>query len=65
MELTPYAVTLEAILKDKIFIKNKCSDAKVHIMKFSLRIRNIDATIHEIKKYVQMSFIFSIKRTTN
>ena len=48
----------EAIFENKIFVKNKCSEIKIHIMTFSLRVKDIDATIHEINEYVQISLYF-------
>ena len=51
-------IECEAIFEDKVFVKDKCSEIKIHIMTSSLRVKDIDATIHEINEYVQISLYF-------
>ena len=48
----------EATLKNRIYIKNKCLDIEMQIVSFLLRVKDIDVTIHEIKKYVWISIFF-------
>ena len=52
-------IECNAILENKNFIKNKCLKINIHTMIISLKIRNIDATIHETNEYVRISVYFS------
>ena len=49
----------EATLKNKQFVKDKCSDVDIHTMTIFFRIRDIEAITHEISEYVRISILFS------
>lgn len=55
----------EATLNDRDFTKNQCSKMIIYIMTFFLRIRNIETTTHETKKYVRISIVFSKTKNNN
>ena len=48
----------EKTLKNKQFVKNKCSDVDIHTMTISFRVRDIEAITHEISEYVRISIFF-------
>ncbi len=54
-------IDIEAFLTDRNFVLKLLSKAHIHLMTTFLTIRNIDANVHEIKKYVNFSIYLSSK----
>jgi hypothetical protein len=54
-------IDTEASLTDKNFVLKCLSKAHIHLMTTFLTMRDIDANVHETKKYVNFSIYFSSK----
>ena len=52
-------IDCEAILDDKKFIQIKCSKIEIHSMTTSLRMREIETTIHETNEYIKILIYMS------
>ena len=52
-------IDCEAILNDKKFIQIKCSKIEIHSMTTSLRMREIEAIIHETNEYIKILIYMS------
>jgi hypothetical protein len=55
---------IEAFLTNKQFVLKRLSTTHIHLMTSSLTIRDIEANIHEIKKYVNFSIYLSSKNNS-
>ncbi len=52
---------IKASLTDRNFVLKRLSKAHIHLMTTFLTMRDIDANVHEIKKYVNFSIYLSSK----
>jgi hypothetical protein len=55
---------IEAFLTNKQFVLKRLSTTYIHLITSSLTIRDIEANIHEIKKYVNFSIYFSSRNNS-